>query len=539
MIVATPFAHAPRTRWVNDPVKQKAERLDMDIVKGLLTDSDDDDEDSQTKNNDVEEESSLVSEYDMESSLGEDDMSVSTEDSDDAEILDIEKLMKEANEKTKERLRNAVSASTERMKGEPMFNPLKWVYKKLSGHYNRWYERKRAERLHPVYRNYAKRIMDLDDKLKKDFEAQLAKYEQDVIDEAMRRQKRIIKSGIVKKRADDSLSQFKSEVDRRNEEARRQDFNCINMQRWAGDNYDRDEMYRAQANADSVKAQAKAHDDDVKAEIAADNGVIAEDIRLTQEVYRQMRVSGLKEGVNVKPKADAKLKAKKKPGRQAREVVLQLKEDAARAFKEWEPKHEQSKRQRDGNVFDINLIPLKFVKKIRCSKIGEKGALSLASDFVRGAAPQLQELDMSYCQIQTRGFMRLMHGIKIANLSGLKRLNVRGNDIGSRGAETLSSMLNLTIFENLSHIDMRDNELGDAGGNIIINMCLFGLLENVVSIDLGNNLITDQGFEALVNVFGASQPEKCPKLQLLGLSNNNVTPATKKKLDPFPIFIQP
>ena len=93
MIVATPFAHAPRSRWVDDPVKQKAERLDMDIVKGLLTDSDDDDEDSQTKNNDDEEESSLVSEYDMESSLGEDDMSVSTEDSDDAEILDIEKLM--------------------------------------------------------------------------------------------------------------------------------------------------------------------------------------------------------------------------------------------------------------------------------------------------------------------------------------------------------------------------------------------------------------------------------------------------------------
>ena len=44
MIVATPFAHAPRTRWVDDPVKQKAERLDMDIVKGMLTDSDDDGE---------------------------------------------------------------------------------------------------------------------------------------------------------------------------------------------------------------------------------------------------------------------------------------------------------------------------------------------------------------------------------------------------------------------------------------------------------------------------------------------------------------
>jgi len=537
MIVATPFAHAPRNRYMDDPVKPKKERVDLEPIQKEM----EADERAERGEDGDDSSESELSEYYYSSSESEaeSEASVSTQDSDDQEIIDIEKLMKDANEAQLERLRNAVQSSQERMKGAPLPNPVRWVYKKVGGYYNRWYERNRAKRLHPVYREYQKRILEMDAKLKKDFEDQLKRHEAEVLAEAKLRKQRIKRSGMQKKRGDESLKRFEDELNRRNEEARRQEFNCINMQRWAGDNYDRDMRLAAEASEAKKKAEEKAHNDAVKAEIARDNGVIAEDTRITQEVFRQMRIAGLAEGVNVKEKADAKDKKRKKITRQAREICVRLKEDAAHAFKSWEPKYEQTKRQRDGQVFDINLVPLKFLKKVRCSKIGEKGALCLAADFVRGACPQLVELDLSYCQIQTRGFMRLMHGIKIANLSGLTKLNVRGNDIGPRGAETLSNMLNLTIFENLAYIDLRDNELGDRGADIIIHMCLFGLLENVKEINLGNNLISDQGFEALVNVFSASQYEKCPKLQRLGLSGNHVKPETKKKLDPFPLYIQP
>ena len=472
------------------------------------------------------------------SDAGSDD-STSTMDSDDQEIVDIEKLMRVANEKARERLRNVVASSSERMKAQPMFNPAAWAYRKVKGYYNRWYEKEREKRLHPVYRHYAKRAMELDKKLKADFLSELEKQEAEVVQQAKLRQKRIKRSGMVKNRGEEALARFDGEVIRRNEEARRQEFNCINMQKWAGDNYDRDMALAAEAKLAGERADAKAKDDDVKAEIARDKGIVAEDTALTQELYRQMRVSGLKEGVNVKLKADAKRKKKPKPSRQTNSIIICLKADTAHKFKEWEPKYEVSKRTREGNIFDHDLTRYKFLKKVRCSKIGEKGALCLAADFIRGACPQLKELDMSYCQIQTRGLQRVLQGIKVANISSLVRFNVRGNDIGPRGVQTLSAMLNLTIFENLSYIDLRDNELGDRGADHIIHMCVFGLLENIVELDLGSNMISDQGYVALVNVFAASQIEKCPQLVKLGLSNNFVKPETKRSLDPFPIFIQP
>jgi len=536
MILSTPFAHVPKNRFMGtqEATSEKTVRLD---VKKYGDWSDDEKDDSETK--DDSSDASSMSEYYLESSEEEDDASVSSEDSDDQEIIDIEKLMKQSHEKARERLKNVVQASNERMKTKPPPNPFRWVYKKVRARYDRWYERNREARKHPLFRNYEIRVKELNEKLKKDFEDELARAEREVFNEAKRRQKRIKRSAMVKKRGNEELIRFDGEVKRRNDEADRMQFNCVNMQRWAGDNYDRDMAQYAADMEANIVAEKKAHDKAVKDEIEHDNHIIDEDIALTQELYRQMRVSGLKEGVNVHPKAMAKKKQQKKIARTVREITVELKETAAHAFKSWEPKYEQTKRQREGNVFNVNLLTYKFLKKIRGSKLGEKGALSLASDFIRGAAPQLAELDLSYCQIQTRGFIKLLFGIKIANLTSLSRLNVRGNDIGPRGIETLGIMLNLTIFENLAHIDLSSNELGDDGAHKVAHLCLFGQLESMIDLNLNSNLMTDVGFEELVTVFSASQPEKCPNLERISLSGNAVSPAIRAKHSPYPLYIVP
>ena len=59
-------------------------------------------------------------------------------------------------------------------------------------------------------------------------------------------------------------------------------------------------------------------------------------------------------------------------------------------------------------VFDYpDMTKTRHVTSVRCVEIGERGALTLAADFVRGACPLVEDLDMSRCQIQTRGLGRL------------------------------------------------------------------------------------------------------------------------------------
>ena len=194
--------------------------------------------------------------------------------------------------------------------------------------------------------------------------------------------------------------------------------------------------------------------------------------------------------------------------------------------------------QRESMVFNVNLMNLKFVKKLKGTRIGEKGALALAADLVRGACPQLNTLDLSYCEIQTRGFMRILHGIRIANLSGLTTLRMAGNELTPRALELLRTMLNLTIFENLSVFDFRHNELGDLGAELIGSMALFDQLENITELRLDNNMITDEGFKALVTIFSAIRDDKCPNLRILSIGQNKISPQIKAALDPLPDFIQ-
>jgi hypothetical protein len=89
----------------------------------------------------------------------------------------------------------------------------------------------------------------------------------------------------------------------------------------------------------------------------------------------------------------------------------------------------------------------KNVDILRCRNIGERGALALAAAFIRGiiililynniitiiimigCTPIITVLDLTRCAVQTRGFGRILHGIRLGNISSLKILNARGNHI--------------------------------------------------------------------------------------------------------------
>jgi len=531
MLPLTPFAHTPKNRWVSEIHKSKKTRIDLDRPD-LKVDSDGEFEDGKSVD------SSLSGEDDTATvSSDESVKSVSTQDSDDQEVLDIEKLMLKATADAKSRLKNVVNASAERMKGDATEGIASRIGGFFKRRYNKWYDGHREKRLHPLYHEIADKVKKYNARLEQEFIEELQRNEKEVLLHALRMKKRRERSLMKKKTGRENMQKFDDLVSHRDAEMQRMEFNCINMQRWAGDNYDRDMEAMREGERQAKMAQSKAKEKAVQDEIKADSSIIKEDIAMTQELYRQMRMMGLKEGVNVKKKADAKDKKKPKLSRQAKEIYVELKPEAADSFKKWQPKHEAVKAQRENNIFTVNLVSLKFVKKMKCSRIGEKGALALAGDFVRGACPQLSELDLSYCQIQTRGFARVMHGIKIANLSGLSKLSVRGNDICPRAIDTLGMCLNLTIFENLKHLDLRDNELGDEGANKIISLALQGQLENFETIYLDNNMMHDAGFEALVIIFKAIQVEKCDKLKCISLTGNMVKPTTKAKHDPYPTYI--
>merc|ERR1711991_181104 len=210
--------------------------------------------------------------------------------------------MREAQDGARERLQNVVNSSTERMKGRERVKPFQIIYRYFKKYYDRWYERNKEARMHPTLKLYQKRVAEYDKKLKKEFEDEQRKHSRDIIKEAKRLQRRREINAMVKERGEKILAKFASDVAIRDREAQHMHFLCVNMQRWAGDNYDRDQQIAHQAELDNLVAEKKAHDKAIEDEIKADKGVIEEDIRHTQEVYRQMRQQGLKEGVNVQQK---------------------------------------------------------------------------------------------------------------------------------------------------------------------------------------------------------------------------------------------
>ena len=85
-------------------------------------------------------------------------------------------------------------------------------------------------------------------------------------------------------------------VEQRNKEAQRMNFLYVNMQKWAGENYDRDVAAAEQAERDYVVFMEKKKQADMGAIRDQERALLEEDRVATQDVYRIMRQSGLMAG---------------------------------------------------------------------------------------------------------------------------------------------------------------------------------------------------------------------------------------------------
>jgi hypothetical protein len=189
------------------------------------------------------------------------------------------------------------------------------------------------------------------------------------------------------------------------------------------------------------------------------------------------------------------------------------------------------------NPFNVDLTHSARVLDLQCYQIGERGALCLAAELIRGACPNVENLSFAKCEIRTRGLGRLLHGMRVGNLGRLVSLDLRGNFIGPRGLDYLREVMRTGTFDNLREIDLRENELGDDGATAIVRLIIAGTLKNITTLHLQNNGITDVGFSRLYKALQTLQPLKCPNLEQLALEGNSISAKIKRECSPLPPYI--
>ena len=177
-----------------------------------------------------------------------------------------------------------------------------------------------------------------------------------------------------------------------------------------------------------------------------------------------------------------------------------------------------------------------LILTLKAERIGETGALSLASELTRGACPTLETLNLNKCEVRCDGIGRIFQGIKAANLLSLRVLKLKGNFIRAEGLMYMMEICPSGVFMNLSVLDLSENELGDDGVGVIVNIILQGHFLNIVELNLQHNSITDQGFNKIVSVLKSLKDAKCPFLERLKLENNLVSAQTRRRNAPYPPF---
>ena len=310
---------------------------------------------------------------------------------------------------------------------------------------------------------------------------------------------------------------------------------CYNLQRWAGERENEvDEKIEAEAkiteaNKANVAEQKRIADRNIKK--AEDNKILSEDIQISQAALKVMRSSGFVEGVNPK-------KAKQKPPRAsavdsmlATDVEINLNPDV-----DWSKK----RNKKDPMLpFDVNiLVDARACRRLRGKVLGERGALSLAAEFLKGACPVLEVLDLRGCEVTCRGLGRIFHGLKLGNIVTIRELNLRGNFLRSHGLQYLQNAMEAQgIFDSLLVLDLRDNELGEEGVDVLIRMFIKGTCKTLTHIFLQRNGIGDSGFSKVVRTLQSMHGTRCPDLLRLGMEGNPISGKIKKQYWPLPLCL--
>ena len=414
-----------------------------------------------------------------------------------------------------------------------------------------WREKEKRKRMHYIFRDFEKRIQKYETQLEANLLEEIESIKREVTKAAYELKKRIKINSMAKKSKDSATERFDIGVKIRNEEARRIGFFTANLQRWAVEKHDHKiEEALIQRAADLEKV---AKDKVINDKIAAVEAQRIEDLELgidtdiTQQIMEYGRKTGVLAASNtfdpVADKLQKDMKANKRGGGAAefssipKDPILQLKLLEDIDFK----KMKRGGVTVDGKkmaVFDHpDLSKTRHVIEMRCINIGERGSLALAAEFIRGACPMMELLDLTRNQIQTRGLGRLLHGMKIANLMSLKRLVLISNDLTPRSMEYLRDAFHGGTFPALEILELQNNEIGDEGVDILLRSFHSKHLEYLRELHLQCNGITDLGFSKIVKIFKSLQLENMPYLERLGLENNGITSKGKREFHPLPIYM--
>jgi hypothetical protein len=382
-----------------------------------------------------------------------------------------------------------------------------------------WRKKERERRIHYIYKEYEERVKQYDEKIKNDILDEMQANEEALVQEVLLSEKRMKANSFRKANKLKTTQDFDNEVKLRDKEAQKMEFYCLNLQRWATEKHDLKlailEDHEARKEYWYRVETEEKHQEELVVKKIADGKVLEKDNEVTQEALTVMRQTGKIAGTNTDKKEKKKKKKKRKDDTT---IHLGLADD-----NDFVSKRKGMTKKLIGRDYispfteDMQSDEARKCLELKCHRIGERGALCLGAEFVRGASPNLQILDLSFCEIQTRGMGRLLHGVRIANLFDIRKFIFRGNHITSRALEYLKELLISGILVNLQVIDLRDNELGDEGCDIIMRIIIAGYLNNTRELYLQNNGISDKGFRKIVKVMQTMQNAKMPDIKHLGI----------------------
>jgi hypothetical protein len=380
------------------------------------------------------------------------------------------------------------------------------------------------------------------------------------------------------------------QVDERNRQFERAEFNAFYLQKWAAEAHEkkecREEEERVALEKRNKEAKMKAELDAINERREYEHNFIEDDIAETQKIQRILRQTGIIAGVNpaatlpsnlhardmphpnlslkstssssiVKSKSNDKPKSgwdshggllsslgiKKAPApisRKAKYLVINLKNSVdftvnpkSKGRMPWHNAGSGSTM----TVFDIDLSDYRDVTSVRCEYIGERGALCLAAEFIRGACPALEILNLNKCEIQTRGLGRLLVSIRLSRLDNIHTMKLRSNSISARGVEFFKTAMEKGALSNLTVLDLRDNELDVEGAYAVVTFLISGVAKVLRTLRLEHNNLGNEGFSHIVNTMRSVHDSTCPELIGLHLSDNNVSVDIKTEFSPYPQFI--
>lgn len=165
------------------------------------------------------------------------------------------------------------------------------------------------------------------------------------------------------------------------------------------------------------------------------------------------------------------------------------------------------------------------------------GALALASEMSQGACPFLEEFRLQNCDIRDDGFLRLIQGVRLGNVTSLRVLDLRGNHLTALSVDYYRDLCGYGIFNQMEELLLGNNNLGDDGVEAIIRVMLLGHLRSLIALHLQRNGITDKGFRALMTMLTNVHDRYCPQLDAVRLELNLVTPECKHSFAPMPSYV--